>query len=415
MLSSAPRRNPSLLFRHLLTFAGLLALTGEVACVAEALPEEDHTLAADEVAAQSAALSHGGTAYILANGYDGISRDCADYSVPGPCQFTWYNTHGGVAYERVSRGIYKVTFRGLGQVGGNAQVVAADPFGNHCKVTSWYPVGGDQVVNVRCHNEHGGQENAGFAARYVTADGGNDGEGAYVWAGSPWSTSYIANATYSWNSTGGTNRIERISAGKYVVTLPGHTSTGGSVEVTAYGTDGAYCKVQGWVSGSAGTKVTVLCFDLLNPVDSKFSLNYLAPKQVGAYDYGAYAWANDATASSYTPNATYSYNSGACTGPGSSNSVERSSEGEYSVRHSNLDRMASTAHVTAYGSEPNFCNLAGISPFDYADPGAGTRVGVRCFTGQGYRTDTRFVETFSSGKHRKLCWDFPGGLNLGSN
>ncbi|MGE0322851.1 MAG: hypothetical protein AB7K71_23915 [Polyangiaceae bacterium] len=403
MFTSASVGRPITPHARVATLLGSLALLGQSACISETLPD-DAEQRGEDVADEAEALSYGGTAFILANGFDGITRECTDYSVPGPCQYTWYNTHGGVRYERVSRGMYKVTFRGLGQVGGNAQIVATDSSGTLCKVVNWYPSGGDQVVNVRCHLPTNGQENSSFIARFVIADGGYDGQGAYLWAGQPSTATYTPAAAYSWNSSGGVNQIQRLSAGYYAVTLPGLTATGGSVEVTAYGAgDATHCKVQNWYPNAEGTQVNVRCFNVTTPVDAKFSMNYLAPKQVGAFNYGAYTWAHDSTSAYYIPNTTYSYNSGPCTERQSGNSVERIGLGDYRVRHDELQVLKSIAHVTAYGADANYCTVSGVSAVNSANLGLGTRVNVSCFTGEGYKSDSRFVETFSSGQRGTFC------------
>src|SRR5690606_2116643 len=145
-----------------------------------------------------------------------------------------------------------------------------------------------------------------------------------------------------------------------------------------------------------------------SPQDSRFSLNYLAPRQVGLFDYGAYVWANDAAASFYTPNATYSYNSGTrqaglgCLGWSASNTVEKIQPGDYVVQHSRLFWHEAVPHVTAYGTDPSYCNIDGYWGF-WSDPEKGTTVRIQCYDPAGNLKDSRFVETFSSSLKRSSC------------
>ena len=57
---------------------------------------------------------------------------------------------------------------------------------------------------------------------------------AHFWAGNPSSTTpYVAGAPYTYNSSGGANRIERTATGRYSVTLEGvnDSTRGGNVQV----------------------------------------------------------------------------------------------------------------------------------------------------------------------------------------
>jgi len=119
------------------------------------------------------------------------------------------------------------------------------------------------------------------------------GEGwGYVWADNPSASSYTPNSSYSYNSSGKSIRINRVSTGVYKVQfrgLGGNNKAGGNVQVTAYGDGTEVCKVVNWQSGGADFNVTVRCFNNNEPVDTHYSLRVDWPSsaiQQGRLDIG---------------------------------------------------------------------------------------------------------------------------------
>src|SRR5262249_19869615 len=162
---------------------------------------------------------------------------------------------------------------------------------------------------------NGTPQPSAFVVQSARKDVANDGGGAYLWAEQPSAASYCPTSMYSWSSTGGVNCITRPAIGTYDVTLPGLSATGGTFQITAYGSSGEHCKIRYWWPSGGGQYARVLCFNPAGaPVDTRFSLSYFAPQEVSVYDYGAYAWANDPVASPYTPLSTWAYNSGTING-----------------------------------------------------------------------------------------------------
>ncbi len=85
-------------------------------------------------------------------------------------------------------------------------------------------------------------------------------------------------------------------------TLPGFTSAGGNVQVTAYGSTSESCKVSNWGTNT----VNIRCFDTAgNPADTRWSLRYTDQHGANNGQLGAYAWISDATAAAHTPSSTY--------------------------------------------------------------------------------------------------------------
>jgi hypothetical protein len=348
----------------------------------------------------------------------GTSREPLSYGWHG---FAWINagtvgypyayvngSGGTITVTNGSTGNYTVTFPGIAGgsgagAGGNVQVVAYGSGSERCKVSSWGASGANELVNVHCNTAAGAAVNTSFVVQFARPPG--FGPGAFLWSDQPSSAAYNVASTWSWNSTGGTNRITRASAGVYTAFLPGLAASGGSVQVTGYGSTADHCKVTGWGGSGTDQSVTVRCFSGNTPVDSYFSLNYYGPSQVNAFDYGAYAWANDSTSASYTPSASWSYDSGTINGwPGcagwiGSNSAGRNSAGSYYLRHTLLSPSNSAVHVTAYGSDSKYCKVTGW----FGAPGGGTQVNTQCFTSAGVLSDTPYVETYSTSLVRGPC------------
>jgi Papain family cysteine protease len=97
-----------------------------------------------------------------------------------------------------------------------------------------------------------------------------------------------------------------------------------------------------------------------------------------------YAWANNPTSSSYTPNPAYQYNSS-----GATNTISRSGVGSYTVAFPNLGVNGGTALVTAYGLAAT-CEVTNWLPV-----GTAQDVDVRCFNSSGAPVNTAFTVAFA--------------------
>ena len=99
-----------------------------------------------------------------------------------------------------------------------------------------------------------------------------------------------------------------------------------------------------------------------------------------------YVWANDPTAGSYTPSATYQRNS-----TGALNTITRTGVGSYTVNFENLGiYYGGTVNVTAYGIGSETCKVL------YWDPVLADQLAhIRCHTAAGAPVDTQFVASFT--------------------
>jgi hypothetical protein len=103
----------------------------------------------------------------------------------------------------------------------------------------------------------------------------------------------------------------------------------------------------------------------------------------------AFVWANDPTSASYTPDATYQWNS---TSPFRAvNTISRTGTGSYTVYLPNLGSPSGTVLVNAYGFTANSCKVASWGP-----SGGSQAVNVRCFDTAGQLADTQFSMSYNN-------------------
>lgn len=284
---------------------------------------------------------------------------------------------------RKGTGRYQVRLVGMNTVGGNVQVTSYG--GNrHCKTESWSRSGNDQLVNVRCFTATGAASNSRFVMTYQLQNIQTTVHPkAYVWANNASSSNYAPSATYSHNSTGAVNRAYRLGEGYYRVRMPGVNSTGkgGTVMVTAYGTDSVRCKTSHWSGSGADINAYVRCFDASgNLKNSRFTLSFL--KEIG--DFGgvvsedtleaAHAWVNT------FPNPSSYYNYGGVT-------ASQISTGRYRVNFPWKVAMNDTATMAnAYGSSSDYCTVSSWS----SDGANGTRAYINCYNKNGSAVNSLF-------------------------
>ena len=134
---------------------------------------------------------------------------------------------------------------------------------------------------------------------------------------------------YSYNSAGGAVSITHNGTGNYTVTFAGlGNGQNSNVEVTAYGSSGRFCQSEGW-SSSNGTDVvaTVLCFTPAGvPANNSFTLMYELRTSADHVPDQAFVFADQPTATSYTPSLTYQYVYG-----GAIITITRNGTGNYTV------------------------------------------------------------------------------------
>ena len=163
-----------------------------------------------------------------------------------------WNPKGAIKVVRYAAGSYQVLFDGLGTLaasagnGGHVQVSAVGIGRNHCKVAGW---GGIPTlgISVECYNQAGVRTDSKFNVLFLLPST----HLAYAWADQPTASGYgySPDTNYRSNPAGGAVTIVRYGAGEYGVFWTGldpHILNGGNVQVTAYGSGNAQCKVLSW-------------------------------------------------------------------------------------------------------------------------------------------------------------------------
>lgn len=297
---------------------------------------------------------------------------------------------------RISTGRYSVRFTRLGVLGGVAHATAYGTDTHTCKIEGWSPSGADQNVVVRCFTLAGAPVDARFTASFTSNKHWNGWEygrtyaGAYLYHGDPTSANSTPSSLYQYNSMGGVNTVTRVGTGVYSAYLPniGHAVSGGHALVTAYGSAAERCKVVnfGWTSPSTTIKVNVRCFTAAGaPADSRFVLTFtdrtntlgLAGCCNPNGHQSAYVLANNPTAASYTPAASYQYEV-----PSGGATASRSGTGNYTMRFTHADLTTGSVHVVAGGWTPEFCKVAHWNPT--------SGINVRCYDTTGAPVDTPY-------------------------
>ena len=134
-----------------------------------------------------------------------------------------------------------------------------------------------------------------------------------VWADQPSLASYTPSPAYSYNATGGTIQINRTASGTYIVLLTSPSGWTGStigVAVTAYGSLGAQCSIMYQVVNGMTLEVSVQCFDFVTHLNVAAQFTLLVVGSGSLTPRSAFAFGNQPSAPSYTPNPLASYTSG---------------------------------------------------------------------------------------------------------
>lgn len=313
-------------------------------------------------------------------GYIWNSSLSTSYTVENGYEFLSSGSKATVSYAAV--GQYTVTLPGLGAGAGqrtNVQISGYGSGSNYCKAGGWQTSGADLVIEVRCFDTAGNPADALFT---LLAVGGTalDGRLGFALANDEAATAAYA-PQQARSSRAGAVAIARAGSGRYAATFHGLKRGGidgpDQVFVTAVGTGGERCWVQGWTFGTFATEIR--CANAAGALaDTKFSLLILEKGRSTAK--AAFAWADQASTAAYAPNPSYRYNS-----TGGANQVARSATGTYSVTFPGLTRTAGASEtiiVTAYGESDRRCRIGSWS--------TGTSVSIFCYDTAGNLVDSEF-------------------------
>lgn len=227
---------------------------------------------------------------------------------------------------------------------------------------------------------------------------------AYVWLDTPDAAMCIVPGDRQWNSSDSWHAVNEVCAedvGLYAVYLPGQAARAGTVQVTAYGSDAAYCKVQSWAPSGTSQRILVKCLDSAGaPADSQFTLSYANLTGTGGAPL-VYVFGNQPATAAYTPPANYQFNS-----TGASNTIARSGTGVYTVNAPGLAGTGGHVQVTAYGTGAEWCTA-----WNWGPSGTSLHIQVRCFGPTGAPADSRFTMSYARGGNlfgRSVCCNSDG-------
>jgi hypothetical protein len=279
-----------------------------------------------------------------------------------------YNSAGGaVQVTRSGVGRYAVRFVNMAGQGGVAHVSAYGA-NNICTVSSWGPVLGDEIVNVRCYTAAGAATDSRFIAHITNrTDGAARG---YLWSNdaTPPVGGYAPSATYSYDSTGQAIAVFGTGTGSYAVELNAFGQdiagdwTSGALRVTAYGAAAVTCQVLDPAIFIDPEVLRVRCFDTAgNHVNSRFVLSYsrdVVPVSATVDNYGAAptaaGWSSPANIAPVI--------------------TEIDEEGDYLVSFPGAGTAGGHAFAAIMGTPPMFCPI-----HSWTVSGGAMNLRVRCY------------------------------------
>lgn len=206
----------------------------------------------------------------------------------------------------------------------------------------------------------------------------------YAVARHPTTTDYNPAAVDRGNSSLGTVHVHRSGTGAYTVAFVGLAANGGTVHVTALGGVLRYCDVQDWGPSGGDELVDIQCYSGAGaPANAMFSVNFLSSG--GNPGKLAYLWADQPSATNYSPAALYQFNS-----TGGTNTIHRSGVGTYTAVLPGLGSFKGDVQVTAYGNTGATCRVV-----SWGSASAAQQVRVQCRGPNGTLSDQSFDLTFT--------------------
>lgn len=200
--------------------------------------------------------------------------------------FYQYDAPGGtVTVNHVSLGRYIVLFPLLRAKSGTVKVTSYGSTPAACSALLFGPSFTDERIDVACTGPTGDPVDTRFTVSYVEETnvlGDGQLSGAYIWAHSPGTSSYAPIVPYQYNSSGHTDTVRRLAAGKYVAMLPDVAFSGGNPQVVSSETPAGRCQVVRWATNKVNGlgHVYVDCFTPAGkPADSRFLLQWVAPRK----------------------------------------------------------------------------------------------------------------------------------------
>lgn len=305
-----------------------------------------------------------------------------------------YNSAGkAVQFSRTGTGRYRLSFPGLGQVGGegHVQVTAYGAVPGHCSVDSWG--GTDFAANLACVDATGADADLPFGVSATWPRPHSSGGNAFISDDIvPSASGQKAKAASAYNSYNGaaTGAITVAKIGTGItetafIRMGSDAVNPGNALVTLHGKEPGWCKISDIsMTGSDVTVVTACFRESGAPADYLFSLSAISPT-IGARDFSlGYAIAPGPSGfDDSLPDPSQAFNS-----EGGPISSKRLGKGRYQVRFQGMEAAgqdrSGVVQVSAYGGTgPLFCQVGDWKP-------AEASADILCSDAAGYPEDSRF-------------------------
>ena len=264
-----------------------------------------------------------------------------------------------------------------------------------CQAQKWRPLGGSELVTVRCYRKGGIPVWVPFTVMFSQSSGKLPGGLSYAYVHDTGSA-----PASSFNSTGMPNTVTALSTGVWRVRLPGHgpAKQSGGLQVSAANpTKPAICEIGGLTWTPTQQVAIVRCYSATGkPMKTGWNLSYQRGRAImGAKPkLFAYTFNNKPlVAGPYAPAPPgVNFNS-----HGAVNTVRRSGLGESLILFPRVGIYPNTMFVSAASSVARVCNL-NTEWFTMLTPTGGS-VTVRdvvCYRVSGGMTPTRSFVTYTT-------------------
>jgi Big-like domain-containing protein len=276
------------------------------------------------------------------------------YTPSGPYAFNL--TGGDISVTRTATGRYSVQFgrlaKSLTSDRETAMVSAYGSVTTRCVVIQWgNTADGGLLVTVGCADPTGAAVDARFSILVVGSEA-LPGRSGFAWAPQTGTAQYTPPASYAYSSSGQAPAVSRQAVGDYLADLKLARAAGDLPEnyfVTAYGDPSKMCKIANW-----GSQARVLCFTNAGAAaDAMYDVLLVERGRTGKRL--GFAWADQPSAATYTPNAGWARNS-----TGGAITVNRVSTGLYDVTFAGLAKPGTTpenVQVTSYAGGYSYCSI----------------------------------------------------------
>jgi hypothetical protein len=296
--------------------------------------------------------------------------------------FAFNGTGGEITINRIDTGRYRVTFDGL-QGGPNLSTsVSVTAFGSStitCSVADLASTQNSSDVSVVCwDNALTATADSGFSIM-VLGDSVMPAPSAFLESGGSAPLAAL-DPRFNWTSGRHPQAVtHNASAGDYNVILGVGNAPLSAKLVTPHGANGGErCNIAAVISGGLELK----CYDrAAAPADGRFYTVQVAGGRPGQR-FG-FAMANNASAASYTPLASTSFNSS-----GGAITITHPSAGRYVANFAGLQKQAGhseNVQVTAMGGGLTTCNAV-----DWSNSVDGLQVTIECRNGALQLANTRY-------------------------